>query len=359
MLPSSTSSSESGARSRQWGRFGLVFVLLLAGAEIALRFPHVRGLLPPRTHYYHPAIATRLDAIERMLREENRVDVLFIGSSIVLTNLHPQIFDAIVAQPGGGVSFNAGLPGLWPTSVHLYAERLWLPTVRPRVVVQGIRYPELAASTHAKHESQVWTGKIEASWRDADPMTQLYATLVSNIYLLQYRGAGVRMLERYRNGWVDPDDPESENPYETRGHQAIANGTPVGEWEADLPNEGVCEHARCEVGFAALRRTIAATRAAGSDYVLLNVPEHASRWHGPGGVPRYRHYLERLRAFAEAEGVGFIDPTGGDPFRFERTPYADFAHMTAAGSRQFTRAVARQMAPLVTAARAVRAKMGV
>jgi hypothetical protein len=328
-------------------------VLLLGAVEIALRFPEVRSVLPPRTHYYHPAITTRLDAVERILREENRVDVLFVGSSIVLTNVHPHMFDSIVSQPGRGVSFNAGLPGLWPTSVHLYTEHLWLPTVRPRLIIQGIRYPELAATTHAKNETQVWSGRIERSWRDSDVFTQLSAAAVANVYLLQYHGAGVRKLEQYGNGWIDPDDPESENPYETRGHQAIlvSPDTPVEEWDADLPSEGVCEHGRCDVGFAALRRTIAAARAAGAEYALLNVPEHASRWRGGDGVRRYRHYLQRLRAFADEEGVDFVDPTRGDPFHFERTPYADLAHMTEAGSRQFTRALALQMGPLMTAGR--------
>jgi hypothetical protein len=328
--------------------FSVVVLLLLGAAEVALRFPQVRSVLPPRTHYYHPAITTRLDAIERMLGDERRVDVLFIGSSIVLTNLDPHVFDAVAAQPEGNVSFNAGLPGLWPTSVHLYAEHLWLPTARPRLVVQGIRYPELAATTHAKHETQVWSGKIERSWRESNVLTQLHAKVVANVYLLQYRGVGVRVLEAFRDG--RSDNVGWENAYETQGQQPIsdAQATPMENWEADLPNEGVCESSRCDVGFSALRRTIAAARAVGSDYVLLNVPEHASRWRGSEGLARYRHYLERLREFAAAERVDFIDPTDGDPFRFERTPYADFAHMTEAGSRQFTRAVAEHVGARVS-----------
>src|SRR5688500_15980060 len=98
MLPSSTSSSNAAptAARRQWGRFALVLLLVLVAAEVTLRFPQVRSGLPPRTHYYHPAITTRLDAVERIVNERGRVDVLFIGSSIVLTNMHPRIFDAIV-----------------------------------------------------------------------------------------------------------------------------------------------------------------------------------------------------------------------------------------------------------------------
>jgi hypothetical protein len=323
-------------------------LLLLGTVELALRFPEVRRRLPPRTHYYHPAISTRLDALERIAADKQRVDVLFIGSSIVLTNVHPQVFDAVSGGRPGPISFNLGLPGLWPTSVHLYAEHLWLPRARPRLVVQGIRYPELAVTTHAKHETQVWTGTIEPSWRDDDVMTKLRAMLVSHVYLLQYRGAITRVLERYRDGWSDPNDFEWDHAYEKRGHEPILDtqATPIETWEADLPNEGVCDRSRCEVGFGALRRTIAAARAVGSEYVLLNVPEHASRWRGAEGLVRYQHYVGQLRAFAAAEGVEFVDPTEGNPFRFESTPYADFAHMTEAGSRLFTRTVALQIGSL-------------
>ena len=59
---------------------------------------------------------------------------------------------------------------------------------RPRIVVQGIRYAELAATTHAKHPTQVWTGRVEAAWRTSDVVTRMHAAAVRNLHLLQYRG---------------------------------------------------------------------------------------------------------------------------------------------------------------------------
>ncbi len=91
-------------------------------------------------------------------------------------------------------------------------------------------------------------------------------------------------------------------------------------------------------------------RAAGGEYVLVNIPEHAARWRGPGGADRYRHYVRALRTFAEAERIGFVDPTDGDPFRFDAMPYYDLSHMTAAGARQFTRALAGRMGSVLRAA---------
>jgi hypothetical protein len=338
---------------RRWRTFFAIVLAIVAVAEVALRFPEVRGLLPPRTHYYHPAIARRIDAVERVKRAYHRVDVLFIGSSIVVTNVHPLLFDSVIArQPDALVSFNAGLSGLWPTSVHLYTEHLWLPLTRPRVVVQGVRYPEVAATTHAKNATQVWSGRIEPSWRKAGVGARAQAALVSRVALLQYHGALTRLLQQFRHGRVGAVSPDEDDRYAVRGY--LPRGAPltpsIDDWEADLPNDGTCTPHRCAVGFAALRRTIAAVHAAGGAYVLVNVPEHAARWRGAGGVERYRHYVESLRAFAAAEGVGFIDPTDGDPFRFAATPYNDLAHMTAAGARQFTRELAGRMAPLIETA---------
>ena len=269
MLPLFTSNSEPAGRlPRSRLALALAVFVVLAAVEGALRFPQVRAHLPPRTHFYHPGIAVRLDAVERVLREHERVDVLFIGSSIVLTNVHPVMFDRVMArQFGRVVSFNAGLAGLWPSSVHLYLERLWLPVVRPRTVVQGIRYAELAAVTHAKNDTQVWTGRMESAWRDADPLTRLQARAFETIYLLQYRGALTSVLKRYQNGWSEAAD-DIRDDYAMHGYHP--RDEPLSEdistWEEDLPNEGSCEEdGGCDVGLAALRRSVAAVRAAGAE----------------------------------------------------------------------------------------------
>jgi hypothetical protein len=339
MLPSFISSSDRPTtRGRNWGTFAAVILVILAAGELALRFPQVRALLPPRTHFYHPVIAQRLDAIERVTSEHGRVDVLFVGSSIVMTNVEPRTFDSEVAPEAGPlVSFNAGLPGIWPQSVHLYLENVWLPVARPRVVVQGIRYAELAATTHAKHESQVWTGRVEQGWREADLLTRLHAAAVERLHLLQYRGALIGALERHRDGWSGESQSEASDA--SRGYEA-RSANPDAEWVEDLPNEGTCGADRCAVGFAALRRAIAVVRATGAVYVLANVPEHVRRWQGPDAADRYRAYLEALRAFAESEGVAFVDPTNGNVAAFKDAPYSDFSHMTPQGCRQYTAALA-------------------
>ena len=323
-------------------------LIALTGAEVALRFHEVRALLPPRTHYFHSFIPRRLAALERLVSVYDRIDVLFVGSSIVMTNVHPLLFDSIVSgESERFVSFNIGMPGIWPSTVHLYLEHVWMPSARPRMVIQGIRYAELAATGEAKPTTPVWSGRVEAAWRESDAMTRLYANAVRHVYLLQYRGAWNSMLDRYRNGWVGTTAGDDAGSVQ-HGYEPRPVGIPdVSRWEEDLPNDGTCQVNGCAKGFAALRRTIAVARTAGATYVLLNVPEDAMRWHGPAADQRYRAYLAALRAFAASEGVTFVDPTAGRLGYVPHRLFNDFSHMTAEGSRQFTRAVAERMRPLV------------
>src|SRR5688572_27027843 len=199
MRPSSTSSSDGGrVRHAHWGLFALVLLGSMIAAEAALRTVAVRERLPLRTHFYTPAIAGRLDAIERVIDEHGRVDVLFTGSSIVLTDLHPEVFDSLTAAlPQPTVSFNAGMAGMWPAGLELYLRHVWLPAAHPRVVVQGIRYPELRVQDYAKHDTQVWTGTIELGWREGDLLARARAAVTSRVYLLQYRGVLTNVLERF------------------------------------------------------------------------------------------------------------------------------------------------------------------
>jgi hypothetical protein len=92
-------------------------------------------------------------------------------------------------------------------------------------------------------------------------------------------------------------------------------------------------------------------RAAGAEYVLLNVPEHGSRWRDADGPVRYRQYVDTLRRFAEVEQIPFVDVTDGDAFRFDApNAFGDLSHMTASASLRFTNAIARRLLPSVAAA---------
>jgi hypothetical protein len=293
----------------------------------------------------------RLETLERTKRHHGRIDVLFVGSSIVRTNIRPLIFDQIVNTRTNSriVSFNAGLSGLWPPAVRLYAERLWLPTARPRLVIQGIRYPELAATTHALRETQVFSGTVEAAWRETTWPTRMYSAAAERVHLLQYRGTLVQLLQRYVNGRPGRTrDGDGRDAMDVRGYTPRTPSLREGRTRLAthaLAHPGhSCQADACQVGFAALRQTIQAVRRAGADYVLVNVPEHGARWRGPGGLERYEAYLGALATFAAEEGVQFLDPTDGDPYLFDSDDeYSDIYHMTPAGAERLTAVLAQRL----------------
>src|SRR4051812_38172746 len=99
MKRSSISNSRwrSGPRSRA-GLTAIAVVALLVGVEATLRIPAVEQALPIRTHLHEPGVVVRLQALDRILRRYGRIDVLFVGSSVVRCNISPLVFDESIER---------------------------------------------------------------------------------------------------------------------------------------------------------------------------------------------------------------------------------------------------------------------
>jgi hypothetical protein len=347
-----TSSSDRGAaQGRRWIAWTVLTALVFVAIEGLLRMPAIQHWLPTRTHYYDPGIAVREDALRRTLAANGHVDVLFVGSSIVRTNIQPLTFDQLVTSRTREpiVSFNAGLSGLWPEAVILYLENVWLPLAKPRLVVQGIRYPELAATTPALRGDWVFSGAVEAGWREPAWRQRAYSAAASRIRLLQYRGVLAEVLQRYTNGRPGPlSASEREFGIDPRGYTprlpTLRDARARGLLRSEEPiSHSVCPDG-CPVGFSALRRAVGAARRSGAEYILVNIPEHATRWPGEEGTRRYREYLAALRTFASAEGVPLLDPSEGDPYAFQSDEeYSDTYHMSPAGATRLTSILATRL----------------
>lgn len=329
----------------------LIVVALLAAAELVVRFTPVERALPIRTHYHEPGVVRRVEALQRVVAEHGRVDVLFVGSSIVRCNIRPLDFDALVSKRGDFVSFNAGLSGLWPRAVRLYLDALWLPQARPRVVVQGIRYGELVASPRARKYDDIVRGAIESAWVEGGRLGRAKAELFERVHLLQYRGTWPSWLLRYRNGSqgeIEEDelrvvtDPRGWTPRTPTLDVVLA----AHRLDREQPNPSIEDPASVADALAEIRGAALAARRHGAEYVLLNVPEHAFRWSGADGRARYASYLKTLRQLADAERFSFVDVTEGDPTRFSSlAEYSDYHHMSPAGAERFTRLVAAEFGP--------------
>jgi hypothetical protein len=273
MSPSSTSSSRAGgaAPTKQFSLKRLAPVplavgLALASVEGLLRADAVQHRLPDATHFYDTAIPKRLDALAHVFQRHGRVDVLFVGSSIVRTNISPIDFDRRFGARGAGdlVSFNGGLSGLWPSATAEYVRQFWLEKARPRVVVEGIRFPELRATTFSV-DDRFEKGTVERAWLDGGPLGWLQWRATDSLRLLQYRGVLARRLMEFNRGRPGEFD-DSRWAIDSRGFTERLPTLDVvkarGLVAQEKPHVGGCRPESCRVGFEALRRTFEACRRA-------------------------------------------------------------------------------------------------
>lgn len=317
---------------------------VVVGVEASLHLRAIRTHLPDARIYYSNHVEPRLRALRGTIEEEGRVDMLFVGSSIVRTNVPPLTFDSTVRARGGPeiVSFNGGLSGLPPAGVLLYLEHFFLPRTDPRVVVQGIRYPEILRSEPAEHIEALGHGIVEPLWIRADAIGRAEAWAWENVELLRHRGLLARVLEARGTFPLSP----STYPIDARGwnrrDSTIAERIALNRAEVLEPHPPPADPEDLNRGIEILRRTADLVRSRNADYVLVNVPEHGDVFADPEARDRYRGYVRRLHRFAETEGIRFIDVTDGDPDRYrEDAWYYDGHHMSAEGARNFTLMLAR------------------
>ncbi len=329
-------------------------VVLLLASEAFLRSPLARSRLLLPTHYYQEGVPLRELALQDVQRAEGRVDVLFVGSSIVRTNIRPLLFDELVAAGGALadepgieiVSFNAGLSGLMPDAARFYADHFWLDRAQPRLVVQGIRYNELASPLTAADHERLINGRIEHLWMSDRPADRFQALAIENVRLLQYQGWLTAALDRRRGGRVI--DARGYTPTGLTLEEALADDL-IGPAEAYTGRESL------DVGLAAIRGLRALCEARGIGFALLNIPEHPDRYQEPSSDALYDDYLETLYALARAEDFTVIDPTEGDPRAFSaQGTFSDYHHMTPDGAAALTRAIVSPIRPVIARALEIR-----
>ncbi len=326
---------------------GLAILLL---AEVLLRIPGVASAIGRPDLYYWPGVRDRLDAIVETEREVGDITLLFIGSSVVRTNIRPLQFDRVLTDAGiDVVSFNGGLSGLRVDAVRLYVEEFWLEVLSPQVIFQAVRYEELLHPEPAEEYVRFDEGRYEPLWLSTSPLAPLQRFALDNLRLIQHSGLLTDALVSPSSAFED----EVGFPINGRGWNATVRSLPdlratmdvveiPGGSDAVRGFSGSLDAAALDVGFAMLAETIAAVRAAGATYVLVNMPEHGDKFlQASDGAAFYRGYIETLRAFAVDQGVLFLDVTAGDASMYQTDePFSDFHHMTPGGAAELTRLLA-------------------
>lgn len=327
----------------------IIPVLMVLAAELAFRAPAVRGTLPQPQIYYDIGVHTRLEKLNALLRTDT-MDLLFIGSSIVRTNIRPLIVDSVIASRGARkfVSFNGGLSGMPPDPASLYLENFWLSRSQPAYVVQGVRFGELSSDRRAEDWDEFKSSRAEPYWISGSRMAQLNEAMLTRVQLLNYQGS---FSAWFSDGWSGvrerdfPIDERGYGPTELTLTQAIAAGQIHG---SGVYGDGYAR-SNFEVGMRALRRSIAATRQRGIRFIIVNMPEYCSRYlDAKDGLARYEAYLGILREVAATEQVSLIDVTHGDPATWcDKDLFSDFHHMSPDGARRLSIELGEQIGAMM------------
>jgi hypothetical protein len=333
----------------RWRHIALVALAVVVLVEVLLRLPQAEATLGAPELFYHPGVQERMDALERTQSAYGPVDILFVGSSVVRTNLRPFDFDAALAAAGYEVvSFNGGLSSMEIDPARVYLENLWLPRAEPGMVVQAVRYEDLVDAEPATEFEPFESGRYEKLWVSDSPMARLQTAALDNLRLVQYAGLLTEALvspatARGVQGFSIDDrgfNSTQRHLEDVRRELAIEDipGGPAASrgYAASLDPVVFAD------GFEMLEATIEAVRAAGAAYVMVNMPEHGDKFlPHPHGQARYSIYVEELRTFAARHGVPFIDLSGGDLRAFQDdTLFADFHHMTPEAALTLTQDLA-------------------
>jgi hypothetical protein len=340
----------SRSRRRPLTRATVVAIAVLVLAELLLRLPAVADALGKPDLYYWAGVRERLDAIAETESEHGDIDVLFIGSSVVRTNIRPLEFDRVLADRGiDTVSFNGGLSGLRIDAVRLYVEEFWLDVLSPEVIFQAVRYEEVLRPEPAEEYVRFEQGRYEPLWLSESPVAPVQRFALDKLRLAQYAGLLTDALASPDTAFED----ETGFPIDARGWNATAHrllDVRASTDDDDIPGGDAVRNGYTDVldptafdeGLSMLAETIAAVRASGAMYVLVNMPEHGDKFlNAADGQDRYRLYVDTLRSFAAAQGVPFIDVTNGDANVYQTDePFSDFHHMSPDGAAELTRLIA-------------------
>lgn len=329
----------------QWRLLAVVGVMLLA-ANLILSIEAVERILPQPNPYYDPGVETRLRALRKVLAEEDSVDVLFIGSSVVRTNFQPLAFDQEIGRRAGVrvISFNGGLSDLAPDPVRLYLEKFWLKHASPTWVMQGIRYSELQRGQPAEEYERFQGDTLEARWLSTGPAAKLELLAFENLPLVYYRGLLKDVLKYF------PMSPPTGFPIDGRGYNApsltLTEARSAGLLEKEPGYTGSYAADTFAQGLATLGRAAEFCEAEGIMYVLVNIPEHGDKYlNQPDGRERYQAYLDQLEALAQSKGIVFVDITDGRAELYrDDALFSDYHHMSPAGAELFTRELAQRLA---------------
>lgn len=307
--------------------FSFSFISIILLAEFVLRNDFVRDSLPPPKPYYSVNVENRLRKMKKMSQS---IDLIFIGSSIVRTNIRPILFDYMFNNTV--TSFNGGLSGLGPQSTALYLENFYLKHEKPKFVFQGIRLSELIDNDTMK---RIKNSFYEKTWIENTPQHKLQNFLINNFRIAYYHGIVATTAQQFRS---PIKKQEKLFKIDSRGFNAterLLTDVKNRGWIKEDRYNGTVPDPSVHPNFQAILRNAELCQKLGIKFVLINIPEHSSKYKNVPAL--YSKYLKTLKEFCIEKGINFVDPTAGDLDHFnDQKLFSDYHHMSPQGATKYT-----------------------
>jgi hypothetical protein len=188
--------------------FVVALVVVLLGAELGVRL--VAGRLGEPQVWYSMLVQDKLERLADQPAEAQRADVVFAGSSAVMSSLDPNAFAEL--DPCGRTAYNAGIVGATPAVTRHWLDAEVLPRTRPDTVVLGITPRDLSRGAAAVEEQYFAAAAVrDDAWADTDRAASEVSALV------KYRSV-LRDVAKLRARLGGADDVEA--PVDGRGWSA-------------------------------------------------------------------------------------------------------------------------------------------
>ena len=311
-----------------------IFLALLLATELALRWEPIEAYFPPRP-YHSDEVELRRLAMRKLQRSTGPIDVLFVGNSSVRTAVSPLVFDRVVANGGRRVlSYNGSLSGIPPSAVNFFLRHFYLEEIQPRIVFEAVTLAALKRPITPERWDALTSGPLEQAWRSEQPLDPLRVFGMRHSRLLYYRG----VLGGTFRDVARPILGFEALPMDERGFEPRARSMRE---RKNMRLEPPYEREALEIDpvLETIRRTAELCRSRGIEYVLVRLPEHASRFTEEALHDAYR---ERLRAFAARENIRYLDAAGEDAAQWsDDWLFNDSGHLTVNAAREFTALLAR------------------
>ena len=315
-------------------RVMLVLLLVVLASDLAVGL--AQPLLPRPLSWYSYWAQTKADEMSQMQRNGAEIDLVFVGSSVVIAALNPEVFTESSACEL--TAYNGAIAGATMRGLDHWTETIVVPSLNPSTVVIGVTSRDISTESGFFADAYFSSSALR---EDLGARFDRTIARFSNIV-------------RYRSVLRDPSRLKA-NLDRMRGAPQESWDTTVLGWRASPANVGYTlgnfrqAEADLELGTSqieALEALVDGLLDQGILVVLVDmaVSDDYPRLRHPAGT--YPDYQEDLRNLAERMQADYVDLTEFD----DQGLFVDPLHVNIEGSMLETRKLAMDLSKSVCAA---------